>query len=89
MRAGVGDRVAQRLREAGPPQDALITFAPFATAYWIAVIASEVLPPSGFRNLSGMMRALSATPAMPAPLPRCAAIVPETCVPWVSPSAEL
>ena len=73
----------------GPPHEALMTFAPFATAYWIAVIASEVNPPPGLRNLRGMMRALSATPAMPIALPRSAAIVPETCVPWLSPSAAL
>ena len=33
------------------------------------------------------MRALSATPATPSALPRRAAIVPATCVPWLSPSA--
>ena len=47
-----------------------MTLAPSATAYWIAVIASDVYPPAGFRNLSGMMRALPATPATPSALPR-------------------
>ena len=74
----------------GPPKLSEITFAPCECAHAMHAATSDVSPepsaPSALQMISGES---NATPAMPAPLPATAPIVPATCVPWPSSSVQL
>src|SRR4051794_34823046 len=67
----------------GPPQLALITLAPWSTAYSIADAAAVSVPlPVASRNFTGMSWTFHATPVTPSALLPTAAISPAVNVPW-------
>jgi hypothetical protein len=84
----VSIRVCSR-RSGGPPRLRLMTRASLVTAKCSALPSVKLLQRVSWRVISQQARkaislACGAMPAMPRPLPACAAMMPATAVPWLS-----
>ena len=87
MTLGGHSRLGKGLPNASGPTERLMTFAPWAAANLIPAEMSSTEPvPSGLMALMARIFASGATPAMPAPLLVCAAMMLATHVPWPWPS---